>query len=184
MSRVSLKNYTATDYEPGPLVKRALWMGISRVFFETSIPWPGALQSSILRVFGAKIGDGVVFKPRVKIKYPWFLEIGSDSWIGEHSWIDNLAPVTLGESVVISQGAYLCTGNHDYKDPGFALRLGAIEVKDGAWIAANATVCPGVEVADSAILAVGSVASGNLEANSIYRGNPAAKVGRRFSDLC
>ena len=182
MSRVSLKNYIASDYDPGPGWKRLIWLIFSRVLFETSIPWPGVLKVLVLRAFGARIGDGVVIKPHVKIKYPWFLEIGDDSWVGEHSWIDNLVLVTLGESVVISQGAYLCTGNHDYRDPGFALRVGVIRVEDGAWIAANSTVCPGVVVADSAILSVGSVASSNLEANSIYRGNPAIKVRQRFSD--
>ncbi len=181
MSRVSLKNYSAGDFAPGPFWKRALWLLVSRIFFETSIPWASSVQSAILRAFGAEIGEGVVFKPHVKIKYPWFLEIGDDSWIGECSWIDNLAQVTLGESVVLSQGSYLCTGNHDYTKPDFALRVAPIQIDDGAWIAAKATVCPGVQVGDSAILSVGSVASADLEANWIYRGNPAEKVRERFS---
>lgn len=180
MSRVSLKNYSAGDFAPGPLWKLALWLLVSRLFFETSIPWSASLQSKILRVFGGKIGERVVLKPRVKIKYPWFLEIGDNSWIGECSWIDNVAQVILGENVVLSQGSYLCTGNHDYANPCFALRAAPIRIADGAWIAAKATVCPGVQVGDSAILSVGSVASTDLEENWIYRGNPAEKVRERF----
>ena len=182
MSRVSLKNYSAGDFAPGPLWKLALWLLVSRLFFETSIPWSASLQSKILRVFGGKIGERVVLKPRVKIKYPWFLEIGDNSWIGECSWIDNVAQVILGENVVLSQGSYLCTGNHDYTNPCFALRAAPIRIADGAWIAAKATVCPGVQVGDSAILSVGSVASTDLEENWIYRGNPAEKVRERFSN--
>ncbi|MGB0155524.1 MAG: WcaF family extracellular polysaccharide biosynthesis acetyltransferase [Verrucomicrobiales bacterium] len=182
MSRVSLKTYSAGDFAPGPFWKRALWLLVSRVFFETSIPWSSSLQSEILRVFGGGIGERVVLKPRVKIKYPWLLEIGDDTWIGECSWIDNLAQVTLGENVVLSQGSYLCTGNHDYTDPAFALRVAPIRIADGAWIGAKATVCPGVQVGDSAILSVGSVASTDLEENWIYRGNPAEKVRERFSN--
>ena len=93
-----------------------------------------------------------------------------------------MAQVILGENVVLSQGSYLCTGNHDYTNPGFALRAAPIQIADGAWIAAKATVCPGVQVGDSAILSVGSVASTDLEENWIYRGNPAEKVRERFSN--
>ena len=48
----------------------------------------------LLRLFGAKIGKGVVIKPCVNIKYPWKLRIGNYVWIGENVWIDNLDTVT------------------------------------------------------------------------------------------
>ncbi len=179
MSEVCLKNYSTGDYDPGPPAKRAVWLLVSRIFFETSIPWPSSLKSNLLRGFGANVGNGVVIKPRVKIKYPWFLDVGDDCWLGEHCWIDNLAQVSLGESVVISQQAYLLTGSHDYKAPGFDLITSPIEIGDGGWIGAKATVCPGVVVGELAVLALGSVASSDLEAKGIYRGNPAEKIRNR-----
>lgn len=148
--------------------------------FETVWPWPSRLKVGLLRVFGGKLGRGVVVKPSVKIKYPWFLKVGDHCWIGEQVWIDNLAQVTLGNHVVVSQGAYLLTGNHDYKSPHFDLSLGPIGIGDGAWIAARSIVGPGVTVGKLAVLGLGAVATQDLEERSVYGGNPAQRLRERI----
>ena len=130
-------------------------------------------------MFGAKIGQRVVVKPHVNIKYPWFLEIGDDCWIGEGVWIDNLTDVKLGRNVVLSQGAYLLTGSHDYTKESFDLILGEVILEDGVWIGAKATVCPHVTCESHSVLAVGSVATQNLEAYTISQGNPAVMKRKR-----
>lgn len=47
------------------------------------------------------------------------------------------------------------------------------------WIGAHAVVCPGVTVYSHAVLGVNSVANRDLEAYSIYQGNPAIKIRER-----
>lgn len=178
-SVVDLSAYSPTNYDPGPFWKRGLWLIISRIFFETRFPWPSSLKSAILRTFGATIGKGVVWKPSVKIKYPWFLQTGDHCWIGETVWIDNLAQVVIEDHVVLSQGVYLLTGNHDYKSRTFDLRIGPISIASGAWIAAKAIVCPNVKVGRMAVLTVGSSACSDLDAFGIYMGLPARKVRER-----
>jgi len=148
-------------------------------FFKTMLPFPSSFKNRLLRWFGAKVDNGVVIKPNVNIKYPWFLEIGNDCWIGEGVWIDNLAKVTIGSNVVLSQGSYLLTGSHDYKKETFDLVLGEIVLEEGVWVGAKATVCPGVTCKSHAVLAVGSVATKDLEAYGIYQGNPAEKKRER-----
>ena len=130
-------------------------------------------------MFGARIGKNVVIKPRVNIKYPWFLVVGDHVWIGENVWIDNLAQVTLGDNVVLSQGAFLLCGNHNYKKVSFDLRVDPILIEEGAWVCAGAIVGPGVTICSHAVLSLGSVATGNLMAWQIYKGNPAQSVGQR-----
>jgi len=137
----------------------------------------------LLKLFGASVGNGVVIKPNVNIKYPWFLRIGDYSWIGEDVWIDNLAKVEIGSHVCISQGAFLLCGNHDYTKPSFDLMVKPIIIEDGVWVGAKSVVCPGVTCFSHAILSVGSIATKNLEAYSIYQGNPAQKIKeRRITD--
>lgn len=91
-------------------------------------------------------------------------------------WIDNLANVSIGAHVCISQGALLLTGNHNYKKSTFDLVIGDISIHSGAWVGAKSVVCPGVEVLEHAVLSVGSVATKSLEAFGIYQGNPAIKI--------
>ena len=138
-----------------------------------------SLKVFLLRVFGARIGDGVVIKPCVNIKYPWKLSVGNNVWIGENVWIDNLGQVTLDSNVCLSQGALLLCGNHDYKKASFDLIVGDIHLKSGVWIAARAVVCAGVTCHEESMLTAGSVTSSDLGANTINCGNPATHVRDR-----
>jgi len=133
----------------------------------------------LLRIFGAKVGKGVIIKPNVNIKYPWNLVMGSYIWVGEDVWIDNLAGVHISDNVCLSQGAYLLTGNHDFTAIRFDLIVKPIYLEKGVWIGAKSVVCPGVHCQSHAVLAVGSIATKNLDAFSIYQGNPARKVKDR-----
>ena len=120
-----------------------------------------------------------MIKPRVNIKYPWHLSIGDYSWIGEGAWIDNLVAVEIGSNVCLSQGAYLMTGNHNYRSVTFDLVTGRVRIGDGAWIGAQAIVCPGVSIAAGSVLSVGSIARSDTEAGWVYDGSPAVKLRPR-----
>lgn len=159
--------------------QQVLWYICNVLFFINPLNPSSGFKKFILRLFGAKIGRGVVIKPGVNIKYPWKLFIGDHSWIGEKVWIDNLANVVIGSNCCISQGAMLLTGNHNYAAREFDLMILAITLEDGVWIGSRALVCPGVICRTHAVLAVQSVASKTLEAFTIYQGNPAVAVKER-----
>ncbi|MBT3071362.1 WcaF family extracellular polysaccharide biosynthesis acetyltransferase [Rhodomicrobium sp. Az07] len=159
----------------------ALWLAVQWALISSWLPG-SAHRRAVLRLFGAKIGAGVVIKPGVRVKFPWRLEIGADSWIGEDVWIDNLAPVAIGRDCCLSQGAYLCTGSHDWTSRTFDLITKGIRVEDGAWIAAKAVVAPGVVVGEGAVLGLGGVAMRDLAPWGIYRGNPAERIAERRPD--
>ncbi|MBC6610316.1 colanic acid biosynthesis acetyltransferase WcaF [Hymenobacter sp. BT507] len=179
MTTTDLSTFSVGTYRAGPTWKVALWYPINYFIFDTAIPWPYAIKSALLRLFGAQVGNGLVIKPNVRIKNPWRLRIGHHCWIGESVWIDNLADVTIGNHVSISQGALLLTGNHDYTRSSFPYRLGPITLEDGSWVGARAVVCPGVTCHSHAILTVNSVASRSLDAWGIYAGNPASFIRQR-----
>lgn len=178
--KVDLSTFDNHWYDPGgSFLKRGLWYVVNILFFMNPLfPFSGA-KSSILRWFGATVGTGLVIKPSVNIKYPWRLRIGDHCWIGEKVWIDNLADVTLGDNVCLSQGAMLLTGNHNYKTISFDLMIGDIHLKEGSWVGAQSTVCPGVTLNTHAILSVGSVATKDLEPYTVYAGVPCERVRTR-----
>ncbi len=178
--KVELDKYDNSWYNPGPRWKIIIWLLINIFIFKSSLPFPQFLKIKLLKMFGCKLGKNVLIKPNVNIKYPWFLDIGNDVWIGEEVWIDNLAHISIGSNVCISQGAMLLCGNHNYKKTGFDLIVKPITIENGVWIGAQAIVCPGVIIRSHAILSVGSIASKNLNSYKIYKGNPAEEVNNRI----
>lgn len=181
MKKVRLDTYDNSWYKPGGnVVTRALWYIVNIFFFLNPLIPLSGVKVFLLKLFGAAIGVNVVIKPRVNIKYPWLLKIGDNTWIGENVWIDNLCEVEIQSNACVSQGALLLTGNHNYKKETFDLMIGKIVLEEGAWVGANATVCPGVTCRSHSILSVGSVAISDLMEYSIYQGNPAVKIRDRI----
>jgi putative colanic acid biosynthesis acetyltransferase WcaF len=177
---VDLSRFANPDYDPGRgSLVRALWYYTSLIIFESGwLPLSG-LKRRILRLFGARIGQGVVIKPHVRIKYPWRLAIGDHCWIGQSAWIDNIDDVRIGSHVCVSQYVYLCTGSHDAQRVAFDLIHKPIVVEDGAWLAARCTILPGVTVGANAIVAGGSVVTRDVEPATIVAGIPARRISDR-----
>lgn len=160
-------------------LKQILWYYINIIVFNSGwIPVSG-LKVKLLKLFGASVGKEIIIKPNVNIKYPWKLHLGDYCWIGENVWIDNLSHVYIGNNVCISQGAMLLTGNHDYTKEGFDLIVREITLEDGVWIGAQCVVCPGIVCASHSMLTVQSVATKNMNAYTIYQGNPAIAIKER-----
>ena len=133
---------------------RAGWYVCSALLFQGLLLslLPNRAKAAILRVFGAKVGRGFVCKPRVTIKYPWFLVAGDFVWLGEGVWIDNTCAVTIGSNVCVSQGVRIFTGNHDWSDPAFAYFGKPVTVGDGVWITAFQVVGPGAQIPSNVVV--------------------------------
>ncbi|MHB8644066.1 MAG: WcaF family extracellular polysaccharide biosynthesis acetyltransferase [Gaiellaceae bacterium] len=158
---------------------RLLWLAADALVMRNPLVLSYALKRALLRLFGARVGRNVIVKQSVQIKCPWHLTIGDNAWIGEHTWIDNFVDVRIGANACISQGAYLCTGNHDWSDPGMGRVVEPVVVEDGAWVGAFARVAPGVVVGREAVVTLGSVLVTNAEPGGIYAGNPAQRIRER-----
>ncbi len=176
-SPVDLSVPDNSEYDKGrPWLVIALWHFIGAPLLRSNWLPVSSVKVALLRAFGAHIGTGVYIKPGIKVKFPWYLRVGDYSWVGEHVWIDNLCPVTIGSHVCVSQGAYLCTGNHDWTTPNMKLFTRRINLRDGCWVGAMSVVCPDVTLGEGAVLAAGSVAAKEIPAFEIWAGNPARFV--------
>ncbi len=180
---VQLQTYDNSWYSPGgSFVKRAAWFCLGLPILRAAWIPSSALRVTLLRAFGARIGQRVTIKPSVDVKYPWHLVVGNDCWIGEHVWIDNLTAVTLANDVCVSQGAYFCTGNHNWSDPSFGLIVRPITLHNGSWAGAKCLLTPGTILGEGAIAAAGSVISGSIPDYQIFAGNPARFIKERVID--
>jgi putative colanic acid biosynthesis acetyltransferase WcaF len=159
--------------------KQFLWYMVNIFFFKNSLNIFSSLKVSLLKWFGARLGNGVVIKPGVNIKFPWKLTVGDHCWIGEDVWIDNLSDIRIGKNVTLSQGALLLTGSHDHTKVTFDYISLPIVLEDGVWIGARGIVFGGITVGSHCILGMNSVAEKNLEPYLVYKGNPAIPVIER-----
>lgn len=161
-------------------LRRAFWNLCYGIFFRLSPRPLHSWRALVLRVFGAKLGEGCRFYPKVRIWAPWNLVCEDNVAVANDAELYNPSPLWMGSHAVVSQGAYVCGATHLYNEPSFRLvsfpmRLGAY-----SWVCARAAVNPGVNVGDGAILALGSVATKDLEPFGIYAGIPARKVKERL----
>ena len=177
--KTDLSKYNTNHYSSGNIFARIFWYFTNILVFKSCFFTSYSIQRIVLKIFGAKIGKNVIIKPNVNIKYPWKLQLGDHVWIGEGAWIDNLDSVIIGDHCCVSQGALLICGNHDYTKITFDLVVKPIVLEDGVWIGAKSVDCPGVVARTHAILTAGSTISKDMQAYSIYRGNPAEKVKSR-----
>ena len=157
-----------------------LWFVVEACFINNKLIPFSVLRVALLRLFGAKIGPNCRFVHPLRVKAPWNLEVGANSWFGVDAWIYNQAPIRIGSNVCISQGTFLTAGSHDYAT-NMDLRVAPIVIEDGVWIASKCVVQMGVTIGRSAVVTPLSVVHRSLEAEGIYGGNPAHFIKKRFT---
>ncbi len=157
-----------------PVIVIVLWIFVEYFVVTNSLQLSSRLRAAALRAFGAKIGAGVIIRPRLRVKFPWNLEIGENSWIGEGVWIHNQEKVSIGNDVCISQETFITTGSHRFRTD-MGLETKPVNIGSGAWVCSRVIVTAGSEIGDSAVIPAGSVVSGVIHPGSV------GTTGKRFN---
>jgi putative colanic acid biosynthesis acetyltransferase WcaF len=158
-----------------------LWWIVEALLFRPSPQFLFGWRRSLLRLFGAQIGRGVLVRPTVRTTYPWKVTIGDYSWIGDSVELYSLGPIEIGAHAVISQHCYLCTGSHDYHRISFDIYERAIKVEDECWLAAGVFVYPGVTIGRGSVVGARSIVRQDTVPYSVNVGSPAVRIGSRQS---
>lgn len=170
---VDLRNYDQSFFDRGrPGWYVLLWWLVQGVAFPLT-PHPfNSVRCSLLRLFGAQIGRQVLIRPTARFTYPWKVQIGDYSWVGDNVVFYSLDFIQVGEHCVISQKTYLCTGSHDTEDASFQLVTAPIAIGNGAWVAADCFVAPGVQIGANAVVGARSTVLSSLPAQQVCWGTP------------
>jgi putative colanic acid biosynthesis acetyltransferase WcaF len=145
----------------------ALWILMEYFFVSNPLQVSSRIRSIVLRLFGAEIGRNVIMRPRLRVKYPWNLTIGDNSWIGEGVWIHNQDKVTISNDVCISQETFITTGSHNFRTD-MGLKMSPVSIEAGVWVCSRAIITCGTTIQESALIPAGSVVSGNVSKATIY----------------
>lgn len=174
-----------SPYTIGEKIRRVLWTVVEATAFRWTWPTWYRYRAWLLRCFGADVDPASRVRRTCRFTCPWNLALGPNTATGDRVNFYCLGRIRVGSRVTISQHSHLCAGTHDYTDPAMPLIRANIEIKDDAWIATDAFVGPGVTIGVGALLGARGCAFKDLEAWTIYGGNPAARIGdRHSSDAC
>lgn len=171
-------NRAASKYSRHEMMQRVLW-GLVKPLFHFSPRLCYGWRRLLLRLLGAKVGRAVQIHPSVRIFLPSLLDIGDEAAVAEDVRLYNLGPLAIGAQATVSQGAHLCGGSHDDRDPALPLIRAAIAIGDAAWICADAFVGPGVIVGEGAVVAARAVCVRDVPPWQVVAGSPARYIRQR-----
>lgn len=142
-----------------------LWDLVNVLLFKSSPKIAYGWRRFLLRIFGAKIGRGVLIRPSVSITYPWKLTVGDFSWVGDQVTLYTLGAIEIGNNSVISQHSYLCTGTHDFGSAYFDIKAAPIKIGSGTWIAYGCFIAPGIQIGNNCFVQAISKVTQNIGDN-------------------
>jgi putative colanic acid biosynthesis acetyltransferase WcaF len=158
---------------------RVLWRCAWLLLYRPTPKFLHGWRRFLLRCFGAKIGRGTFPFPSARIWAPWNLTIGNHCALADDVDCYCVDRIVIGSHVTISQYSFLCTASHDYEDPHFGLIAAPIRIGDGAWVAADAFIGPGVNVGEGAVVGARATVLKDVPPWTVVTGNPARVIKQR-----
>jgi putative colanic acid biosynthesis acetyltransferase WcaF len=172
-------SYCPSPHPTKNKIGRVLWGIVWVLFYRPSPKVLHGWRRFLLRLFGANIGKGANPYPSAKIWAPWNLEMGDYSCLSYKVDCYCIDRILIGAHSTVSQYSYLCGASHDHEDPHMALITAPIVIGEGAWVAADVFVGPGVTIGEGAVVAARSSVFKDVEPWTIVAGNPAIVIKRR-----
>ena len=144
------------------------------------------IRKFLLRyLFGMRIGKKVTIYYGTEFRYPWKIEIGDGTIIGDKCILDGRYGIIIGKDVNFSTGVWIWTAQHAVDSTSFSTNsaCGKVIIGDRAWVSCRAVVLPDISIEEGAVVAAGAVVTKNCDPFSIYGGVPAKKIGDRNRKL-
>ena len=157
-----------------------LWWIVQGTLFALSPQFFYGWRRFLLRSFGAKIGKGVLLRSTVKVTYPWNIEIGDYSWIGEDNVLYSLGKIKIGSNVALAHKVYINTGGHEYDKISFDIFCEPVVIEDECWLTKDVYVAPGVTIGKGSIIAARSSVLKSMPGGKICVGTPAIAIKDRI----
>ena len=123
-------------------------------------------------LFEGKLDKTTSIVPPLQIDYPSSIKLGKNIFINNNLKCVARGGITIEDGVMIAPGVTILTVNHDLKDHCVLIPI-PVTIKNNAWIGANVTICPGVEIGEGAVIGAGAVVTKDVEPYTVVAGVPA-----------
>ena len=139
---------------------------------------PDIARYLLAQVIGS-VGEGVDIRPPLRVDYGHNITIGDGSWVNFGLTALDVAPIVIGQDVLIGPNCSLYTAIHP-TEPGPRRAkwesAAPITLGDNVWLGRSVVVCPGITIGENSIIGAGAVVTRDIPANSIAVGNPARVI--------
>jgi maltose O-acetyltransferase len=169
---------------------QALEKGVNRLanigldFKLMVLRWVGGVPSHTIRLLvyklaGVKIGKRSRIHLGCNFYQPRGVEIGEDTIIGDHTFLDGRAPLKIGDHVDIASQVLIYNSEHDLESEDFQAREEPVLIGDYVFIGPRAIILPGVTIGKGAVIGAGAVVTRDVSPFKIVGGVPAREIGER-----
>lgn len=142
-------------------------------------------EDAIRKLFGS-VGRSPSVFPIFNCNNGKNIHVGHDFIANYNVTILDVAPVTIGDYVLIGPNTLIATVNHPLSPKGRRARLGQakpIIIGNDVWIGGNCTILPGVTIGNNVVIAAGAVVISDIPDNCVVGGVPADVIKRIENDI-
>ena len=115
---------------------------------------PDIARYLLAQVIGS-VGEGVDIRPPLRVDYGHNITIGDGSWVNFGLTALDVAPIVIGQDVLIGPNCSLYTAIHP-TEPGPRRAKwessAPITLEDNVWLGGSVLVCPGVTIGENSII--------------------------------
>ena len=135
---------------------------------------PNEIRSLLGQITGSEIDESVTVFTPLHINYGRHIKIGKNVFINFDCVFLDLGGITIDDNVFIAPKVSLLSEGHPTsREDRHSLIPKAIHIKKNVWVGAGATILPGVNIGENAVVAAGAVVSKDVAPNTVVGGVPA-----------
>lgn len=138
-----------------------------------------SIRNCFYRLAGVRMGKKARIHMGARFFDPKNIEIGEDTIIGDHIFLDGRAKLKIGSHVDIATDVMIYNSEHDFDSETFRAREEPVEIGDYVFIGPRVIILPGVTIGKGAVVAAGAVVTKDVGDFEIVGGVPAKFISER-----
>lgn len=143
-------------------------------------------RTAAIRALFGSAGENTTVLPVFNCDNGSNIHVGKNFLANYNVTILDIAPVWIGDYVMIGPGTLITTVNHPLSPLGRRRHLGSAKpvcIGNDVWIGGNVTILPGVTIGNNVVVAAGAVITRDIPDDCVVGGVPAKVIRKIENDL-
>ena len=143
-------------------------------------------REPLIRELFAGAGDDPSVGPNFSCDYGLHITVGKNFLANYNVTILDIAPVTIGDYVMIGSNVLISTVGHPLSPKGRREHIGIckpVTIGNDVWIGGNSVILPGVTIGSNVVVGAGAVVTKDVPDNCVVAGVPARVIKPLENDV-